>query len=34
MDKGVWLATVHGVTMSWTQLSDKHTFITHFYLTS
>ena len=22
MDRGVWLATVHGVTKSWTQLSD------------
>ena len=24
MDKGVWQATVHGVTKSWTQLSDFH----------
>ena len=22
MDRGAWLATVHGVTKSWTQLSD------------
>jgi len=22
MDRGAWWATVHGVTMSWTQLSD------------
>ena len=27
MDRGVWQATVNGVTKSWTQLSDKaHTF--------
>ena len=24
MDRGVWRATVHGVTKSWTQLSDYH----------
>ena len=24
MDRGTWRATVHGVTKSWTQLSDKH----------
>ena len=22
MDRGAWLATVHGITKSWTQLSD------------
>ena len=27
MDTGAWQATVHGVTKSWTQLSDKHTHI-------
>ena len=25
MDTGAWRATVHGVTKSWTQLSDMHT---------
>ena len=25
MGGGTWLATVHGVTKSWTQLSDSHT---------
>ena len=25
MDGGVWRATVHGVTKSWTRLSDTHT---------
>ena len=25
MDRGAWRATVHGVTKSWTQLSDYHT---------
>ena len=25
MDTGAWQATVHGVTKSWTQLSDMHT---------
>ena len=24
MDRGAWRATVHGVTKSWTQLSDFH----------
>ena len=24
MDRGAWRATVHGVTKSWTQLSDEH----------
>ena len=24
MDRGTWQATVHGVTKSWTQLSDFH----------
>ena len=24
MDRGAWWATVHGVTESWTQLSDGH----------
>ena len=24
MDRGAWWATVHGVTESWTQLSDEH----------
>ena len=24
MDRGVWWAIVHGVTKSWTQLSDQH----------
>ena len=24
MDRGGWWATVHGVTKSWTRLSDKH----------
>ena len=24
MDGGAWWATVHGVTKSWTQLSDSH----------
>ena len=28
-DRGVWWATVHGVTKSWTQLSDFHF---HFYI--
>ena len=26
-DRGAWRATVHGVPKSWTQLSDKHTFL-------
>ena len=30
MDGGAWLATVHGVTKSWTQLSDF-TFTFHFH---
>ena len=30
MDKGAWRATVHGVTKSWTRLSDF-TFTFHFY---
>ena len=25
MDRGAWWTTVHGVTKSWTQLSDTHT---------
>ena len=25
MDRGTWWATVHGVTKSWSQLSDQHT---------
>ena len=25
MDRGAWQATAHGVTKSWTQLSDIHT---------
>ena len=29
MDRGAWKATVHGVKISWTGLSDKHI---HFYL--
>ena len=29
MDRGAWKATVHGVEISWTGLSDKHI---HFYL--
>ena len=29
MDGGAWLATVHGVTKSWTQLSD---FTSHLYV--
>ena len=29
MDRGTWRATVHGVTKSWTQLSDYH-FFTYF----
>ena len=24
MDRGAWRASVHGVTKSWTQLSDQH----------
>ena len=28
-DRGVWWATVHGVTKSWTQLSEFHF---HFYI--
>ena len=32
MDRGAWQATVHGVTKSWTRLSDYHThFISTFY---
>ena len=30
MDEGAWWAAVHGVTMSWTQLSDF-TFTFHFH---
>ena len=30
MDRGAWWATVHGVTKSWTQLSDF-TFTFHIY---
>ena len=33
MDRGAWQATVHGVTKSWTQLSDQHTHIKHLYYT-
>ena len=25
MDRGIWRAIVHGITKSWTQLSDEHT---------
>ena len=31
MDKGAWSATIHGVTKSQTQLSDKH-FHTFMYM--
>ena len=37
MDGGAWWATVHGVTMSWIQLSDSHTHThthTHTYCVS
>ena len=33
MDKGAWWATVHGITKSWTRLSDWHTH-THVYIKS
>ena len=32
MDREAWLAAVHGVAESWTQLSGLHTSVTHTYL--
>ena len=32
MDRGAWLATVHGVTKSWTQFSDYHFHLLHYIL--
>ena len=34
MDRGAWLATVHGVTKSWTRLSDSHTQVMVLHSTS
>ena len=30
MDRGAWQATVHGITKSWTRLSDIHSLFTLF----
>ena len=32
MDGGAWQAIVHGVTKSWTQLSDQHYHFFHYFL--
>ena len=32
MDRGAWLATVHGVSKSWTQLSNFHFISLHFHM--